>query len=124
MIESYVYIGLKTGPRHGFYVKSGKSNNPQKRMIAYFTHCPGGLLSMYAAPCASPSVAFATETRLFAEIGAIDGAYHAGGEWFFVPGDVLHRVFDAFTEVVGTPERVSSPRESFRTTEFVDCELG
>jgi len=108
MKESYVYIGLKEGPRNGFYVKVGKSNNPEKRMVAYWTHCPGGLLSMYAAPCASEAAAFASENRLFSAINGIRGAWHEAGEWLYVPSESLDAVFDVFSELIGRPERVTA----------------
>ena len=105
--KSFVYIGLKDGPNKGFYVKVGKSNNPQRRLSAYFTHCPGGLLSMHAARCESEAKAFALESRITAAIQSIPLSWHAGGEWTYVQGDDLYRVFEEFEAAAGPPARVS-----------------
>jgi hypothetical protein len=122
--KSFVYVGLKGGPQGGFYVKIGKSNNPVKRMAAYFTHIPGGLLSMYAAIQDSEHLAFSVENQIFNAMGSIHSCRHAGGEWHYVAGESLHIVFEKFEKIAGKAERVELKGPyAFRPVEYFNWEL-
>lgn len=99
--ESFVYVGITGAPSGDFYVKVGKSNNPWKRRDDYFTHCPGGLASMYAARCSDSAAALTREFRLRTSIRSLPQAQNVGGEWTRVPSSRLDDVFRLLELTVG-----------------------
>lgn len=108
--ESFVYVGLLEAPHAGFFVKVGKSDNPWERRDKYFTHCPGGLLSMHATRCGDAAAALALERKLRNSVRALPSASNAGGEWTRISSASLDDVYDLLDRIVGP----SFPVEALR----------